>query len=119
MIVDRINPRSLGRVMGALNLIIATVAGTGATITAASAPPPANSLESVAIAVCWSGVAFVLAYPIGYLQGCLIAVLYNFIASNWGGIELWVSDPSTPPNDKPSSPWQPPRDEANVAKGSG
>lgn len=92
MIVRRIGPASLARVMGAiyaiLGLVIALPMGCVATVA------PTDEFRGF-------GLALVVLYPfimgvLGYIGGLLSAVIYNFIASRFGGLQIQVEETAAP-----------------------
>jgi hypothetical protein len=92
MIVRRVEPASLARVMGSiyaiLGLVIALPMGCVATVV------PTDEFGTF-------GLGLVILYPIimgvaGYLGGLLSAVIYNFIAGRFGGIEIQVEETVAP-----------------------
>ena len=103
MVIERIEPMSLAKVMGAIYAVIGFVAGAlftlfalmGAAVGAASDP------EMAWVAPLF-GIAAIVVFPILYgviafVTGLVVSGLYNLIAGRVGGIEVTLSEPLTRP----------------------
>ncbi len=94
MVIRRVAPFSLGKLLGALYLLLGLLIGCIVAMVSAigSSLVPADQLPIPYAGVIF-GVGAVVAFPLlygffGFLGGLLMAALYNVAAGWTGGIEL-------------------------------
>ena len=98
MVIQRIAPVSLAKVMGAIYAVIGFVAGALFTLFAlVGATAGASSEQEMAWMAPLFGVAAIVVFPILYgvlafVMGLVVSGLYNLIAARVGGIEMTLGD---------------------------
>jgi hypothetical protein len=109
MVIARIVPMSLGKMLGGLYAILGLFGGVLLAIAAEGlrsflmffpADSPFGMEESSPV-----GLVVVLVLPlvygaVGFVSGFLIACVYNWVARLFGGIELEVSDSAAEPDEQ-------------------
>lgn len=98
MVIERITPVSLAKVMGAIYAVIGFVAGALFTLLAlVGATAGASSDQEMAWLAPLFGLAAIVVFPVLYgvlafVMGLVVSALYNLIAARVGGIEVTVSE---------------------------
>lgn len=99
MVVERIAPISLAKVLGAIYTVIGFVAGAMFTLFALmGAAAGAASEPEMAWMAPLFGIAAIVIFPILYgviafVMGLVVGGLYNLIAGRIGGIEITLGEP--------------------------
>ncbi|HET9581808.1 MAG TPA: hypothetical protein VFP76_03245 [Gemmatimonadota bacterium] len=97
MVIERIVPLSLAKVMGAIYAVIGFVAGAMFTLFALmGAAAGAASEPEMAWMAPLFGIAAIVIFPILYgviafVMGLVVSGLYNLIAGRIGGVEVSLS----------------------------
>lgn len=99
MVVRRVRPLSLGKILGAMyvtiglfaGLIISTVSVLGFAIGSVAAPDQLGNMAGLLFGV--GAVVFIpLVYgTLGFVGGLVAALVYNLIAGVVGGLEIEVA----------------------------
>ena len=99
MVVRRVRPLSLGKILGAMyvtiglvaGLIISTVSVLGFAIGSVAAPDQLGNMVGLLFGV--GAVVFIpLVYgTLGFVGGLIAALVYNLIAGVVGGLEIEVA----------------------------
>lgn len=99
MIVRRVRPLSLGKILGAMYVIFGLIAGLiisavsvlGFAIGSVAAPDELGNMAGLLFGV--GAVVFIpLVYgTLGFIGGLIAALVYNLIAGVVGGIEIEVA----------------------------
>lgn len=99
MIIRRVRPLSLGKMLGAIYVTIGLIAGLiislvsvlGFAIGSVAAPDQMGNMVGLLFGV--GAVVFIpLVYgTLGFLGGLIAAVIYNWVARVVGGIEIEVA----------------------------
>ncbi|MGH7564812.1 MAG: hypothetical protein ACREK5_10375 [Gemmatimonadota bacterium] len=98
MVIERIGPVSLAKVMGGIYAVLGFVAGALFTLFAlVGAAAGAASDPEMAWMAPLFGVAAIVIFPILYgviafVMGLVISALYNLIAARVGGIEVTLGE---------------------------
>ncbi len=98
MVIERIGPVSLAKVMGAIYAVIGFVVGALFTLFALiGAVAGASSDPEMAWMAPLFGVAAIVVFPILYgvmafVMGLVVSGLYNLIAGRIGGIEVTLGE---------------------------
>ncbi|MGH7556561.1 MAG: hypothetical protein ACREMD_02020 [Gemmatimonadota bacterium] len=98
MVIERIGPVSLAKVMGAIYAVIGFVVGALFTLFAlVGAVAGASSDPEMAWMAPLFGVAAIVVFPILYgvmafVMGLVVSGLYNLIAGRIGGIEVTLGE---------------------------
>ena len=102
MIIQRIGPLSLAKVLGAIYAAIGFVVGALFTLFALiGAAAGASADPEMAWMAPLFGIAAIIVFPILYgviafVMGLVVSGLYNLIAGRVGGVEVTVSGAVTP-----------------------
>lgn len=91
MIIKRIDPRSLSRVLGVLYAILGLIAGVVFALVGLAGAGFGNAMPFGSGAL--FGVVGLVLWPllyacIGWIGGWIVAALYNWVAGRFGGIVL-------------------------------
>lgn len=99
MIVRRVKPLSLGKILGAMYLVLGLIAGLiisavsvlGFAIGSVAAPDQLGNMAGLVFGV--GAVIFIpLVYgTLGFVGGLIAALVYNLIAGLVGGVEIEVA----------------------------
>lgn len=98
MVIERIAPLSLAKVMGAIYAVIGFVVGALFTLLALVGAAAGGSSDSE---MAWMaplfGIAAIVVFPILYgviafVMGLVVSGLYNLIAGRVGGIEVTLGE---------------------------
>jgi hypothetical protein len=99
MIVRRVTPLSLGKILGAMYLVLGLIAGLiisavsvlGFAIGSVAAPDQLGNMAGLVFGV--GAVVFIpLVYgTLGFIGGLIAALVYNLIAGVVGGVEIEVA----------------------------
>jgi hypothetical protein len=99
MIVRRVKPLSLGKILGAMYLVLGLIAGLiisavsvlGFAIGSVAAPDQLGNMAGLVFGV--GAVVFIpLVYgTLGFIGGLIAALVYNLIAGVVGGVEIEVA----------------------------
>lgn len=98
MVIERIKPVSLAKVMGAIYAVIGFVAGALFTLLAlVGATAGASSDPETAWMAPLFGIAAIVVFPILYgvlafVTGLVVSGLYNLVAARVGGIEVTLGE---------------------------
>ncbi|MGH7549549.1 MAG: hypothetical protein ACREK3_02215 [Gemmatimonadota bacterium] len=98
MVIERIGPVSLAKVMGAIYAVIGFVVGALFTLFALiGAVAGASSDPEMAWMAPLFGVAAIVVFPILYgvmafVMGLVVSGLYNLVAGRIGGIEVTLGE---------------------------
>lgn len=98
MVIQRIMPVSLAKVMGAIYAVIGFVAGALFTVLAlVGATAGASSDPEAAWMAPLFGIAAIVVFPILYgvvafVMGLVVSALYNLIAARVGGVEITLGE---------------------------
>jgi hypothetical protein len=99
MVVRRVKPLSLGKILGAMYLVLGLIAGLiisavsvlGFAIGSVAAPDQPGNMAGLVF-----GVGAVVVIPLvygtlGFIGGLIAALVYNLIAGVVGGVEIEVA----------------------------
>lgn len=98
MVIERIRPVSLAKVLGAIYAVIGFVAGALFTLLAlVGATAGASSDPEMAWMAPLFGIAAIVIFPILYgvaafVMGLVVSGLYNLIAGRVGGVEVTLGE---------------------------
>jgi hypothetical protein len=98
VVIERIGPVSLAKVLGAIYAVIGFVAGALFTLLAlVGATAGASSDQEMAWMAPLFGIAAIVIFPILYgvvafVMGLFVSGLYNLVAARVGGIEVTLGE---------------------------
>lgn len=101
MVINRVGPLSVGKMLGGIYAVIGFVAGAiFSAFALLGAVAGASSEPEMAWLAPLFGVAAIVVFPILYgvialVTGILVGGLYNLIAARLGGIEITLSEAVT------------------------
>lgn len=97
--VKRVGVTSLGKLVGVWAAVIGLIVGVIAAITSTVSVMTANDYSilagigiSIAIIIGWIVVYPLVMFLIGWVQGAIVAIVFNIVVSGSGGLELNVNE---------------------------
>lgn len=101
MVIKRVGPLSVGKMLGGIYAVIGLVAGAMFTVFAlVGAVAGAPSEPEMAWLAPLFGIAAIVVFPILYgivafVMGVVVGGIYNLVAARFGGIEIAFSEAVT------------------------